>query len=72
VSCAAVAPADPRLSSVPVVIGTTGTLESRASAGVTAAQLTAGQAYTRPAGVEHDVVNANAFEFVFVEIELKS
>jgi quercetin dioxygenase-like cupin family protein len=55
-----------------VVPMTTGVLESRGSAGVTTAQLTAGQAYTRPAGVEHDVVNANGFEFVFVEIELKS
>ena len=30
-----------------------------------------GEAYSRPAGVEHDVKNANAFEFVFVEIEIK-
>ncbi len=55
-----------------VVPMTTGTLESRGAAEVTTAPLTAGQAYTRPAGVEHDVVNTNAFEFVFVEIELKS
>jgi quercetin dioxygenase-like cupin family protein len=55
-----------------VVPMTTGTLESRGADGVTVAQLTAGNAYARPAGVEHDVVNANAFEFVFVEIELKS
>jgi beta-alanine degradation protein BauB len=34
-------------------------------------QLTAGQSYFRRAGVEHDVVNANPQEFVFVEIELK-
>jgi hypothetical protein len=33
--------------------------------------LTAGVSYTRPAGVEHNVVNANAHEFVFIEIELK-
>jgi beta-alanine degradation protein BauB len=26
--------------------------------------------YTRGAGVEHNVVNANAFEFAFLEIEL--
>ena len=54
-----------------VVPMTTGALESRGADGVLVAQLTAGQAYTRPAGVEHDVVNANPFEFVFVEIELK-
>ena len=34
-------------------------------------ELTAGQAYFRQAGVEHDVINANAFEFVFVEVEFK-
>jgi len=33
--------------------------------------LTAGQSYTRLTGVEHNVVNANDHDFVFVEIELK-
>ena len=33
--------------------------------------LTAGVSYARTLGVEHDVINANAFEFAFVEIELK-
>ena len=33
--------------------------------------LSAGVSYFRPAGVEHDVINDNDFEFVFVEIELK-
>jgi quercetin dioxygenase-like cupin family protein len=37
----------------------------------TLAALTAGLSYFRQAGVEHNVVNANAYEFVFVEIELK-
>jgi beta-alanine degradation protein BauB len=37
----------------------------------TRAQLEHGVPYFRSAGVEHDVVNANAFEFAFVEIELK-
>lgn len=32
--------------------------------------ITAGHAYARPAGVEHDVVNESAREVVFVEIEL--
>ena len=35
------------------------------------AQLTAGVSYTRSAGVEHDVINDNDFEFVFIEIEIK-
>ena len=34
-------------------------------------QLTAGVSYFRPASVEHDVINDNDFEFVFVEIEVK-
>lgn len=33
--------------------------------------LAAGVSYFREAGVEHDVINANDHEFVFVEIELK-
>lgn len=39
--------------------------------GVREVALKAGVSYTRPAGVEHDVINANAYEFAFVEIELK-
>ena len=35
------------------------------------AQLTTGQPYFRNVGVEHDVINPNPFEFVFVEVELK-
>jgi quercetin dioxygenase-like cupin family protein len=37
----------------------------------TIAELTAGQSYFRKAGVEHDVENANDFEFAFVEVEIK-
>jgi quercetin dioxygenase-like cupin family protein len=33
--------------------------------------LMAGKSYNRSVGVEHNVVNPNDFEFVFVEIELK-
>jgi quercetin dioxygenase-like cupin family protein len=33
--------------------------------------LTVGVSYFRSAGVEHDVINDNDFEFVFVEIEVK-
>ncbi len=36
------------------------------------AELSIGGSYARPAGVEHDVVNANDFEFAFIEIELKT
>ena len=36
------------------------------------AELTAGRSYYRPVGVEHDVINANDFEFVFVEVEFKA
>ena len=35
------------------------------------AELHTGQPYFRPAGVEHDVLNANDFEFVFIETEIK-
>jgi quercetin dioxygenase-like cupin family protein len=34
--------------------------------------LKAGVSYTRKAGVEHDVINANAYEYAFIEVELKS
>jgi len=54
-----------------VVPMTTGPLAIRSAAGDTAAQLTAGSPYYRDAGVEHDVINPNAGEFVFVEVELK-
>jgi beta-alanine degradation protein BauB len=34
------------------------------------AELLMHRPYARSAGVEHNVINANAFEFVFLEIEL--
>jgi quercetin dioxygenase-like cupin family protein len=34
------------------------------------AELHTHQPYARAAGVEHNVINANAFEFAFLEIEL--
>ena len=40
-------------------------------AGAREVTLRAGVSYTRKAGVEHDVINANDFEYAFVEIELK-
>lgn len=36
------------------------------------AQLTAGVSYTRLIGTEHDVINDNDTEFVFIEIETKA
>jgi quercetin dioxygenase-like cupin family protein len=54
-----------------VVPLTTGRLALTGPAGESVADLVAGAPYFRPAGVEHDVRNANAFEFVFVEVELK-
>ena len=37
----------------------------------TFAELQAGVAYFRNAGVEHDVINANDYDFAFVEVEFK-
>ena len=36
------------------------------------ATLTAGQSYSRLAGVEHNVINAGTKELVFVEVEIKA
>ena len=55
-----------------VVPMTTGRLAITGPDGTSSAELVTGRSYTRPAGVEHDVRNANAFEFAFVEIELKA
>jgi quercetin dioxygenase-like cupin family protein len=55
-----------------VVPMTTGRLASTGPAGDSVAELVTGLPYFRPAGVEHDVRNVNAFEFVFVEVELKT
>jgi beta-alanine degradation protein BauB len=35
------------------------------------AELVTGVPYAREAGVAHDVINANPFEFRFIEVELK-
>ena len=55
-----------------VVPLTSGRLRLVEPAGTREVTLAAGVSYTRRAGVEHDVINVNDFEFVFVEIELKS
>lgn len=54
-----------------VVPQTTGTLRIETQEGEKRAHLKAGQAYARTKGVEHNVVNDNDYEFVFIEIELK-
>ena len=53
-----------------VVPMTTGTLLLETPQGDVRSPLTAGQSYARRAGVEHNVINDNDHEFVFIEIEL--
>ena len=55
-----------------VVPITTGTLLLKEGDGERYAVLTAGVSYSREVGVEHNVINANDYEFVFVEVEMKS
>ena len=50
---------------------TTGTLLLVEAGEERRAELQAGRSYFRGLGVEHDVVNANDFEFRFVEVELR-
>jgi quercetin dioxygenase-like cupin family protein len=54
-----------------VVPLTSGALRLIEAAGTRDAQLTAGVSYSRQAGVDHNVINVNAYEFRFLEIELK-
>lgn len=54
-----------------VVPLTSGTLRLVDAAGSKDALLETGVSYARPAGVAHNVINVNSFEFRFVEIELK-
>jgi quercetin dioxygenase-like cupin family protein len=54
-----------------VVPQSAGTLLLETRRGDSHAQLRIGQPYFRNAGVEHNVVNANAYEFVFIEVEIK-
>ena len=54
-----------------VVPLTTGTLLLEEPDGTSrTAELVMHQPYARCAGVEHNVINVNAFEFVFLEIEV--
>jgi len=54
-----------------VVPITTGELHIYDGKTTVPAPLRAGVSYARMTGVEHDVINPNAFEFVFVEVEMK-
>jgi quercetin dioxygenase-like cupin family protein len=54
-----------------VVPITTGQLQLVNNGSEMIAELVTGKSYTRPALTEHDVINPNAYEFVFIEIEMK-
>ncbi|HUN52182.1 MAG TPA: cupin domain-containing protein [Candidatus Sulfotelmatobacter sp.] len=54
-----------------VVPLTTGRLRLVEPDGTREATLTRGVPYFRNVGVEHDVINANDFDFAFIEIEIK-
>jgi quercetin dioxygenase-like cupin family protein len=54
-----------------VVPLTNGILRLQEPTGVRDVELQVGVSYARLAGVDHNVVNANDFEFRFVEVELK-
>ena len=48
-----------------------GRLNIAGANGDTAAEMVAGQAYSRPLGVEHNVINDDDHEIVFIEVEMK-
>lgn len=54
-----------------VVPQTDGNLEIETAEGGFVAPLKTGQSYARSIGVEHNVINANDYEFVFIEVETK-
>src|SRR5215471_18746256 len=54
-----------------IVPMTTGRLRLDHGGAETFAELVVGQSYFRPAPVEHNVINANPYEFTFIEIECK-
>ena len=49
----------------------TGRLRLETRHGEHLADLGAGVSYAREAGVEHNVINANEYEFAFIEVEFK-
>ncbi|WP_375457225.1 cupin domain-containing protein [uncultured Methylobacterium sp.] len=54
-----------------VVMLVAGTLRVHDGDRVSETALAAGQAYSRPAGIRHDVMNGSAHPIAFVEIEMK-
>jgi mannose-6-phosphate isomerase-like protein (cupin superfamily) len=54
-----------------VVPITDGTLRIEDAEGTRDVQLSAGVAYTRDAGVEHNVINGGSNHLAFVEVEIK-
>ena len=50
---------------------TAGTLRLVEPEGARLSELRVGEPYFRETGVEHDVVNANDYEFSFIEVEAK-
>ena len=52
-----------------VVPMTTGKLKLKSDADEQVVELTSGVPYFKSKGVEHDVINVNEFEFVFIETE---
>jgi beta-alanine degradation protein BauB len=54
-----------------VVMLTDATMRVHDGTNVTEVGLVSGQAYNRPAGVQHDVMNGSNVPMAFVEIELK-
>lgn len=54
-----------------VICLTAGKLLAETANGNIETQFELGQSYTRPLGVEHNIVNSGDAEFAFVEVELK-
>lgn len=54
-----------------VVCLSAGKLVAETSTGNIETELEFGQAYARPVGVEHNIVNPGGKEFAFVEVEIK-
>jgi quercetin dioxygenase-like cupin family protein len=54
-----------------VVPLTAGILRLEEPEGTREVRLEVGASYARPAGVSHNVINANPYEFCFIEVELR-
>jgi beta-alanine degradation protein BauB len=54
-----------------VVPLTAGILRLEEPEGTREVRLEVGASYARPAGVSHNVINANPYEFRFIEVELR-